>query len=394
MTVDLCGYKGCRKEQGHAGSHDPRPSQAWAFLTSADKNKITKAGFATPRGGQKGAYQNHVLRSNKVIVPYEHLDTVPLDDFENGYVVRLFPEQYFKKAGKVRKALKKHGTPIVGKDAFILYRTHSQFDDFPPLDNWKVRWLEKGGDRVKTREQGAADHGEYVIRIAARGSKPRRVEGPPQGIFAPEYANAEANFMAKCVLAWLIVHTVDGPYVAAQGEWLKAILEAEDLLDETEWGRLGLIRAGYTACPLCMGLIQYDELHMRVEFKDESSLLNAGEQVLDATRSTVVNLFHLDPLVYSKIEHGPRNVAWGHATCNTRLGQRKCFSLPELIENGSRVGTVDGEGNVRTFGWSSCNMEMIRSPRGAVWIRINEDHLTEEEQGDLFDLWSNGRTRE
>ena len=180
--------------------------------------------------------------------------------------------------------------------------------------------------------------------------------------------------------------------MAAQAEWLQAILEAEGLLDETEWGRLGLIRAGHTVCPLCMGLIRYEELHRQVEFKDENSLLNAGEQVFDATRSTVVNLFHLDPLVYSRIEHGPWNVAWGHATCNTKLGQRKCFSLQELIESGSKVGTVSDDGNVKTFGWSSRNLEMIRSPRGAVWIRVNEDHLTEEEQGELLDLLNTGRT--
>ncbi len=390
MTVNLCGYNGCRKERRHAGPHDPHPSQAWAFLRDVDRNKITKAGFATPRGGQKGAYQNHVLRSNTVIVPYEHLKAVPLDDFQNGYVIRLFPEQYFKKAGKVKKAFKKSGAPVVGEDAFILYRTHSQFDELPPLADWQLRWLEMDGERVSKRKPGAVDYGEYVLRIAARGSKPRRVEGPPQGIFAPEYANAEANYMAKCVLAWLTVHTVDGPYVAAQAAWLAAILQDEGLLDINEWARLGLIRAGHTACPLCMGLIRYEELHNQVEFDDENSLLNASEQVFDATRSTVVNLFHLDPLVYSKIEHGPRNVAWGHATCNTKLGQRKCYSLHELIEDGTKVGAVDDDGNVQTFGWSSSNLEMIRSPRGAVWIRVSEDRLTEEEQGDLFDLLNEG----
>ena len=153
MKADLCGYNGCRKERGHTGPHDPRPSRAWAFLRKADKNKITKAGFATPRGGQKGAYQNHVRRSNKVIVPYEHLKAAPLADFENGYVVRLFPEQYFKKAGKVRKALKKHGAPIVGEDAFILYRTHNQFNELPPLDDWNLRWLELDGKQVPTRQR-------------------------------------------------------------------------------------------------------------------------------------------------------------------------------------------------------------------------------------------------
>lgn len=390
MTLDLCSASGCRKKHGHNGQHDTYPSHAWAFLADKDKKKITKAGFATPRGGAKGAYQNHVLRSNKVIVPFERLSSVLLADFEDGYVIRLFPDQYFETAGRIKEEFLEHSAPRVGDGAFILYRTHDQLRDFPPLDEWEVRWLELDGEGIETRQAGAVDHGEYVLRIAAHGSNAKREEGPPQGIFAPEYANAEANYISKCVLAWLTAHTVDGPYVAAQADWLEAILEAEWLFDLKEWERLGLIRAGHTACPLCMALIRYEDLHRQVDFADENALLNAAEQVSNATRSTVVNLFHIDPLIYSSIEHGPRNVAWGHATCNTKLGQRKCYSLPELIEHGVKVGMVDDSGSVHTFGWSASNLEMIRAPRGAVWIRISEDHLTEEEQGHLFDLLNNG----
>ena len=390
MAVPLCGVSGCRNRRGHGGRHDTYPSQAWAFLGEKDRNKITKAGFATPRGGAKGAYQNHVLRSNKVIVPYERLGSVPLKEFEDGYVFRLFPDQYFKATNKIKKRFRKNNAPVVGEDAFVLYRTHDQFRDFPPLDGWEVRWLELDGERVDTRQRGVVDHGEYVLRIAAHGNNAKREAGPPQGIFAPEYANTESNFMSKCILAWLIAHTVDAPYVAAQAAWPAAILRAEGLLDMREWERLGLVRSGHTACPLCIGLIRYDELHTQVDFADENSLLNAAEQVANATRSTVVNLFHVDPLTYSGIEHTPRNVAWGHATCNTKLGQRKCYSLLELIEGGVKVGTVEDDGGVHTFGWSSRNLEMIRAPRGAVWIRISENHLTEDEQAHLFDLLNNG----
>ena len=359
-------------------------------MAEKDRKKITKAGFATPRGGAKGAYQNHVLRSNKVIVPFERLNSVPVADFEGGYVIRLFPEQYFEAAGEIKEELLEGDAPKVGDEAFILYRTHDQWRDFPPLDEWEVRWLELDGERVQTRQRGAVDHGEYVLRIAAHGSNAKREAGPPQGIFAPEYANAEANYISKCVLSWLVAHTVDAPYVAAQADWLEAILRVEGLLEMREWERLGLVRAGHTACPLCMGLIRYEDLHMQIDFANEDALLNASEQVTNATRSTVVNLFHIDPLTYSGIEHGPRNVAWGHATCNTKLGQRKCYSLPELIEHGVKVGTVDDDGSVHTFGWSAKNLEMIRAPSGAVWIRISEDHLTEEDQAHLFDLLNHG----
>ena len=390
MALDLCGANGCRRERGHDGPHDARPSRAWAFLGSRDKKKIAKAGFATPRGGAKGAYQNHVVRSNKVIVPFERVDSVPRANFEDGYVIRLFPEQYFETAGGTKAQFLEPGAPRVGDDAFILYRTYEQLRAFPPLDEWEVRWLELDGERVETRKPGVVDHGEYVLRVAKHGDNPKLKEGPPQGIFAPEYADAEANYISQCVLAWLTVRTVDAPYVAAQADLVEAILEQEELFDLEEWERLGLIRAGHTACPLCMRLIRYEELHNQVDFVDENALLNAAAQVVNATRSTVVNLFHLAPLIYSTLEHSARNVAWGHATCNTKLGQRKCYSLPELVEDGVKVGTVDDRGGVRTFGWSAANLEMIRAPGGAVWIRISEDHLAEEEQARFVELLHNG----
>ena len=393
MALDLCDAGECRKGHGHRGRHDAYPTGAWGFLSAMDKRKLQKAGFATPRGGAKGAYQNHVVRSNRVIVPFEHIESVRLEDFEDGYVIRLFPDHYFEAAGRAKRAFLEQGRPRIGDEAFVLYRTHDQLRDLPPPNEWRVRWLELGGELVDRRKPGVVDHGEYVLRIAAHGNNPGRVEGPPQGIFAPEYANAETNFISKCILAWLTAHTVDAPYVAAQADWAEGILEAEGIFDLEEWERLGLIRAGHTACPLCMGLIRYGDLHKQVKFADESALLNAADQVTNATRSTVVNLFHLKPLVYTSIEHVPGNVAWGHATCNTKLGQRRCYSLPELIENGVKVGTVDPSGNVHTFGWSTPNLEMIRAPKGAVWIRISDDHLTGEEQARFLNLLRNGAYR-
>src|SRR5262245_42554791 len=96
----LCGHEGCRKLKGHKRAHEQFPSEAWAFLKDKDLNKLAKAGFATPRGGQKGAYQNHVDRSNKVIIPFEFLHRVDLNQYKDGYVVRLFPDQYFESANR------------------------------------------------------------------------------------------------------------------------------------------------------------------------------------------------------------------------------------------------------------------------------------------------------
>lgn len=399
--MTLCGEPNCRKllKQGkrkllkHSGDHDAYPSSPWGFMREKDKDKLSKAGFATPRGGAKGAYQNHVLRSNKVIVPFERLEQAPLEKYEDGYVIRLFPNQYFDGPGQVKPEFSRPDSPKVGTNAFVLYRTHDQFANFPPLDGWTVRSLSLKGSPVVKREAGVLDAGEYVLRIAKHGDNPARSEGPPQGIFAPEYATENTNYLAKCVLAWLTAHTVDSPYVAAQAQHLEEILQDAGIFQPREWEAMGLLRSGHTTCPLCMKHIRYRELHEQISFTDEASLLNAAEQVENSTRSTIVNLFHMVPLTYSDIEHIPQNMAWGHAVCNTKLGQRRCQPLSELIDNGSKVGVVDGEGVIATFGWISRNLEMIRSPAGAVWIRIVEDHLSPEDQAALIDFIEKYRGR-
>ena len=96
VDVELCGHDDCRLIKGHKGKHALYPTKAWDFLEDKDRNKLTKAGFATPRGGDKGGYQNHVNRNNTVIVPYERLGQVDLKKFADGYVIRLLPGQCFE----------------------------------------------------------------------------------------------------------------------------------------------------------------------------------------------------------------------------------------------------------------------------------------------------------
>jgi hypothetical protein len=100
--------------------------------------------------------------------------------------------------------------------------------------------------------------------------------------------------------------------------------------------------------------------------------------VINATRSTIVNLFHMSPLTYSDVCHHAENVAWGHAICNTKLGQRRCYSVAELADLGIKAAILR-DGNYETFAWANETLEMLRSPQGAVWIRITTDHLSADE---------------
>jgi hypothetical protein len=376
----LCGVDGCRRLHGHRGEHDMFPTEAWGFLADKDRDKLTKAGFATPRGGAKGAYQNHVARNNKVIIPFEWLNRVKLADYPDGFVVRLLPDQFFADAKKPRPEFLKKNPPVtVGKDAFVLYRTHDDLKNFPPMPEWEVRYLVREGQKVEDRGDGAEDRGHYVLRVAAiTKARTKRHDGPPQGIFAPEYADRETNYFCKCVLAWLIIQTRHSPYTTLQAGHLRAILNEAKLLDAAGFERRNSLRHGITCCPLCLRTLEYEQLHSTIVFEDEAGTGNAAFQIEGATRSTHVNLFHLIPLVYTSLEHRPEQIAWGHGICNTRLGQRRCYSLQELKERDLKVGVIREEG-IETFGWISEDFQMIRSPHGAVWIQLNGDTVTEDD---------------
>ncbi len=70
----------------------------------------------------------------------------------------------------------------------------------------------------------------------------------------------------------------------------------------------GVMKGKATVCPLCLKPIGYGELHEMVEFEDAFALANAGMQVEGATRSTRVNLFHIEPLTYKEINHVPQKI--------------------------------------------------------------------------------------
>jgi len=377
--LELCGHDGCRRIHNHHGNHSKYPTEAWGFFQEKDRKKIIKAGFATPRGGAKGGYQNHVLRSNKVIIPYERVADVNLDLFTDGYVIRVLPEQYFEGAGLPKpEFLVAENQTIIGLNAFVLYRTHESFERFPPLVDWVVRSLAINGQPVLKRGRGVEDIGHYVLRIpTSGGGRQERVEGPPQGIFATEYADGETNFLSKCMLAWLIVNTDGSPYTTNQARHLRAILLNNDLFKPDELERKNILRGGLTCCPLCWRHIRYEEYHQTISFNDVDGQSNASEQVEGSTRSTITNLFHLSPLIYDTLIHVPLNIGWGHAICNTRLGQRTCYSLPELLDMDLKIGIIKPEG-IETFGWISSDYQMIRSPNGAVWIQVANDFNTPE----------------
>jgi len=232
--VTLCSNPNCNLLANHKGEHSFIYKKAWeSSFNSDDINKIQKAGYCTPRGGAKGGYQNHVNRNSKVIIPYEKLPEVNLDNYQDGYVIRVFPSQYFSSKHVISDDFINNRSVIVGENAFVLYRTYEDFENLPPLPDWQIRSILKFDKKTKTysipsndRRGDIIDCGHYLLRISNSGTnkKQNRFEGPAQGIFAPEYADANTNFLCQAVLAWLIIKTDNSPYKEADYEHLKAII--------------------------------------------------------------------------------------------------------------------------------------------------------------------------
>ena len=357
-------------------------------MDDRDQDKLDKAGYATPRGGDKNGYQNHVVRSNRVILPYELIDDRIVSLFTDGYIVRLLPGQAFAAPGVVATLSMPDGEPIeVGRNAFVLYKSWADYDAYRPPAGWSARGLQVDGRPVDSRRSSRVeDHGHYLLRLPRLGGRSALKEGPPQGIFAIEYADAATNYQSQVLLAWLICRSEGSTY--ADSEWcknLELILDRKGLMDEAGMKDRGVLSAdGVTCCPLCGAELAYDEFHETVSFSNVAGLANAGAQVQGSTRSTKVNLFHLQPLSYMQLVHRPKNVGWGHAICNTLLGQRGCPSLSQLKADGSRLMIEQPGYEAELYGWMDSDAAMIRSDEGDVWIKLNaravQALVTEDEQ--------------
>ena len=72
---------------------------------------------------------------------------------------------------------------------------------------------------------------------------------------------------------------------------------------------------------------------------------------------------------HNSLENIPTQVSWGHATCNTRLGQRRCYSFNDLQSTEIEIEIVEGQ-EKRLLGYANATQNFIRSKNGDVWIRI------------------------
>lgn len=354
----------CLLQRSHGGNHKAQPT-LWNNILHdpGDRTykKIVKAGFATPRGGAKGGYQNHVTRSSRVIIPFEHADKVNFSNYEQGAVIRVTAPQ----AAGIHEndGFENRGgalyVEICGeyRQAFVLYRSQSDLETFPIPENWYPCEMQVNGISQSRRSANGVDVGHYLRRVP-RDSKNLGIQ---QGIFAPEYTRRSVNYACQVFLTHLAYRTEGHPR-DPNADHVEEILKTLNIYNDSLWRHEGIIdKDGVSTCPLCNRRIAYEELHETIDPSLVPGLANSGVQ-LGETRSTLVNLYHLRPLLYaSELGHTPQNIAWGHAHCNTFLAQRVSFSLRALMDAGKRPDL--------DLYWDD-NEEFIRASDGRAWVSL------------------------
>jgi hypothetical protein len=185
---------------------------------------------------------------------------------------------------------------------------------------------------------------------------------------------AADNSLCQAFLAWLIRFTRCHPYSGSDFEVLKEFLDKADpqLTDRHRLEHAGIVVDGEARCPLCLRPLLWEELHKILDLTEVTGLANAQIQITGATRSTAINLFHMRPLLYGRtLHHKPLLVAWGHAVCNTLLGQRACVSLHDMQAAGFALFR---EGK-RPWGYSASDESMLRSEDHGTWAQLVERGL-------------------
>lgn len=266
-------------------------------------------------------FQNRVLRSSTVLIPYNSWVTCrkPPDgneDYENGYIVLISPREYFS-SPDFPGSLAAQGL-VLGGNALLFYETREQWGLHNPEG---LKW------RVATNRHDPL-RGQYVARVPAitargggkinRGFTTTKSKGA--GIRVYEYAgkkNIDHTRLQLEALFWMcrdaeLVAVSNG--MSAEGAKLR---KAATLKEATEVGLLDIKRLsaarvisnrGTTTCPLCL------EEFSAQGFFDRMSQAE-GRFVPDLT-VTELNLFHLEELRVGALNHRPYNIGWGHHHCN------------------------------------------------------------------------------
>jgi hypothetical protein len=282
--------------------------------------KIYKTG-QTRGADNDEVYQNRVGRNSTILIPFSQFDKFRDDkiykmEFENGYIVLISPDDFFKKDIIVQ--LKKSNL-ILAENLLIFYETREQWNTYNPF----TKRLKPADSRK--RPLG----GEFIARIPAttaseNGSKIsygfNETKNKGAGIRAYEYASTEMIAKTRLQLESIFWHCKDALDIVveygmilndAKGrkEFIIEKARIENLFDYERLSAARILNKSKVAiCPLCLDEISAKGFFTRLEQAE-------GREVIDLT-VTNLNLFHIDELKFGKFNHIIYNLGWGHHHCN------------------------------------------------------------------------------
>lgn len=285
-------------------------------LPSLFARKLYKTG-QTRGADDDEIYQNRVSRNSTILIPYSQFNKVkksqPKLDFDNGYIVLVDPETYYRRKSSIASDLK------LGSNLLLFYETRDQWNEFSP----KKRGLKPATNR--TTPLG----GEYVARIpattAARNGKKvnegfTKTAKKGAGIRAYEYAPMSTLVNTRIQLE-AVFWTCEDSLKTVQDfglnihdaktrrETITKIAVAEKLFDVERLQKARILNKELRAiCPLCLEELSSIGFFSKMEQAE-------GREVIDLT-ITQLNLFHIEELRYGLWNHREYNLGWGHHHCN------------------------------------------------------------------------------
>ncbi|MGB7161349.1 MAG: BstXI family restriction endonuclease [Tepidisphaeraceae bacterium] len=300
-------------------SRAPRATPRLPKLPKLLDRKIYKTGQT--RGADDDViYQNRVGRNSTVLIPFACWDMCApgktCGAYENGYIVLIPPSDYFGHSD-ITADLAAKGL-VIGRNALVFYETRRDWvADNPDALNWTPatnRTNPLGGQYVARIPATTAAEGGRIVR----GFNATSMKGA--GIRVYEYASLE--MISHCrlqleALFWLCgdadkVAVANGMTVENATTRKTAILKtcAEmGLLDKPQLVAVRILNArGRTTCPLCL-----QELSSQGFF---NRMVQAEGRVVSDLTVTELNLFHIEELQISCLNHRPYNLGWGHHHCN------------------------------------------------------------------------------
>lgn len=356
----------------------------YALKKKLDKTKEARTG--------KGIYKRRNSRNYRVIMSYStfvrlsEIGENELDKYENGYIVRIQPQQYFE------GGVKDDNRIVLGKNAFIYYKSIHDYRQYPPKEEWKqVAELYTSSEKIEDKPEWIGEYAafiqntqpqitshicgnsknifnnetkkDYINRIKEK-YRPDDKKIPQQagiGNFDYDYCTNKEMDLVILQLSYLIM-TVPGmdeqliAYYKEFGEEAKfgnkavSLLELDDdkykefyqdKLDELEKAcyeynllnkeQLKNVRAisqnedFLPVCPLCLETLNSAEF---LEIADQVE----GREEEDNTRSKIA-LMHINALRPGKFNHRTYNLAWGHRMCNTIQEDMSLEETLKLLDN-------------------------------------------------------------